>query len=82
MEITATIIAMRHILGFKVLAEGVETQEQLDFLRHKGAIAIRAMSPASRYRRQILPKAPSLQAKLSTHLYSQLIALKFIKDGF
>ncbi|MDI1230316.1 MAG: EAL domain-containing protein [Methylobacter sp.] len=39
MEITATIIAMGHILGFKVLAEGVETQEQLDFLRNKGCDA-------------------------------------------
>jgi diguanylate cyclase (GGDEF)-like protein/PAS domain S-box-containing protein len=36
MEIASTIIAMGHILGFKVLAEGVETPEQLDFLREKG----------------------------------------------
>jgi len=36
MEITATIIAMGHTLGFKVLAEGVETPEQLAFLREKG----------------------------------------------
>ncbi|MGZ5077475.1 MAG: EAL domain-containing protein, partial [Methylobacter sp.] len=35
MEIAATIIAMGHILGFKVLAEGVETQEQLAFLQQK-----------------------------------------------
>ncbi len=35
MEIAATIIAMGHILGFKVLAEGVETLEQLAFLREK-----------------------------------------------
>ncbi|WP_333878534.1 EAL domain-containing protein [Methylobacter sp.] len=35
MEIAATIIAMGHILGFKVLAEGVETPEQLAFLRKK-----------------------------------------------
>ncbi|PPK77062.1 PAS domain S-box-containing protein/diguanylate cyclase (GGDEF)-like protein/hemerythrin-like metal-binding protein [Methylobacter tundripaludum] len=35
MEIAATIIAMGHILGFKVLAEGVETPEQLAFLREK-----------------------------------------------
>jgi len=32
-EIAATIVAMGRILGFKVLAEGVETQEQLDLLR-------------------------------------------------
>ncbi|MBI5890299.1 MAG: PAS domain S-box protein [Nitrosomonadales bacterium] len=36
MEIAATIIAMGHSLGFKVLAEGVETKEQLDFLQSKG----------------------------------------------
>lgn len=36
MEIAATIIAMGHILGFKALAEGVETPEQLAFLQEKG----------------------------------------------
>jgi diguanylate cyclase (GGDEF)-like protein len=36
MEITETIIAIGHTLGFKVLAEGVETPEQLAFLRDKG----------------------------------------------
>jgi len=36
MEIAATIIAMGRILGFKVLAEGVERVEQLDFLQEKG----------------------------------------------
>lgn len=36
MEIAATIIAMGHMLGFKVLAEGVETVEQLAFLQDKG----------------------------------------------
>ena len=36
MEITATIIAMAHNLGFKVSAEGVETPEQLAFLQAKG----------------------------------------------
>ena len=32
-EIAATIVAMGHTLGFKVLAEGVESKEQLDLLR-------------------------------------------------
>ena len=35
-QIAATIIAMGHTLGFKVLAEGVETPEQLAFLLAKG----------------------------------------------
>lgn len=36
MEIVSTIVAMGHILGFKVLAEGVETPEQLAFLKEQG----------------------------------------------
>jgi diguanylate cyclase (GGDEF)-like protein/PAS domain S-box-containing protein len=33
MAITSAVIAMAHKLGMKVVAEGIETQEQLDFLR-------------------------------------------------
>jgi diguanylate cyclase (GGDEF)-like protein/PAS domain S-box-containing protein len=36
MEIANTVIAIGHTLGFKVLAEGVETEEQLAFLRAQG----------------------------------------------
>jgi len=35
-EIAATIIAMGHTLRLKVLAEGVETKEQLEFLKDCG----------------------------------------------
>lgn len=35
-EIASAIIAMAHALGIKVLAEGVETQEQFQFLAHQG----------------------------------------------
>lgn len=34
--ITRTVIEMAHILGLRALAEGVETQDQLDFLREHG----------------------------------------------
>jgi EAL domain-containing protein (putative c-di-GMP-specific phosphodiesterase class I) len=36
MAITSAIISMGQTLGFKVLAEGVETSEQLAFLSQKG----------------------------------------------
>ncbi|RYF78978.1 MAG: bifunctional diguanylate cyclase/phosphodiesterase [Comamonadaceae bacterium] len=39
MAISAAIIAMGHSLGMSVLAEGVETEEQLAFLRERGCDA-------------------------------------------
>ena len=35
-QIVATIIVMAHTLHLKVLAEGVETEEQLNFLKAQG----------------------------------------------
>jgi EAL domain-containing protein (putative c-di-GMP-specific phosphodiesterase class I) len=35
-QITKTIISIAKTLGLKVLAEGVETKEQLDFLKNEG----------------------------------------------
>lgn len=35
-QIASSIIALGHIMGFEVLAEGVETKEQLKFLASKG----------------------------------------------
>lgn len=37
--IVKTIIAMGRTMGFHVTAEGVETEEQLDFLVHSGCDA-------------------------------------------
>ena len=47
-EITAAIIAMAHKLRLKVLAEGVETTAQIDFLRQQGCDFYQGyfMSPA------------------------------------
>lgn len=36
MEITAAVIAMAHKLRYKVVAEGIETREQYEFLRETG----------------------------------------------
>ena len=47
-ELTATIVAMAHNLGLEVLAEGVETEAQLAFLRELGCDSFQGflISPA------------------------------------
>jgi len=54
MKIAATMIAMEHILGFNVLAAGVETTAKLEFLRKKTAIGIKVISKARPCRRKRL----------------------------
>ncbi len=39
MEIAITIINLAHTFGFRVLAEGVEKEEQLEFLKNQGCDA-------------------------------------------
>jgi len=70
MEIAATIIAMGHTLGFKVLAEGVETAEQLAFLQAKGCDMYQGYLasppvPAEAFERLLREKASQGKAALS-----------------
>ncbi len=65
MEIAATIIAMARNLKLRVIAEGVETQAQLDFLARQGCHACQGFflgrpMPAKVLQRTVLPfAAPS-----------------------
>jgi diguanylate cyclase (GGDEF)-like protein len=56
--ITASLIAMAHHLGFKVLAEGVETVPQLTFLRQQGCDKYQGVHsqalPANQFARLLL----------------------------
>lgn len=61
--ICATIVAMAHNLGLKVIAEGVETQAQLDYLREQGCDEIQGFLiskplPVAEFEKQFLEKSP------------------------
>jgi diguanylate cyclase (GGDEF)-like protein len=67
MEIANTVIAIGHTLGFKVLAEGVETEEQLAFLRSQGCDLYQGYLkspplPAEEFE-NLLRREPSMTAK-------------------
>jgi peptide-methionine (S)-S-oxide reductase len=56
MEITSAVIAMAHNLKLKVVAEGIETAEQLAFLRRTAATSARATCSTGRSPARADPK--------------------------
>ncbi|WP_310499969.1 EAL domain-containing protein [Paenibacillus qinlingensis] len=67
-DIVATIIAMAHNLGIDVIAEGVETKEQLDFLRSQNCHEVQGFYyhrplPAEQIE-QLLMKTMEIDTKL------------------
>lgn len=69
--ICAAIIAMAHRLGLAVVAEGIETKAQLEFLRSQGCeqgqgFLLGKPMPAKSFEQAILSK-PSLTAKRARH---------------
>jgi len=48
-EITEAVNELGHALGFKVLAEGVENQMQLDFLQNIGCNTTKVILKVSHY---------------------------------
>ncbi|KRE97698.1 diguanylate cyclase [Paenibacillus sp. Soil766] len=67
-DIVATIIAMAHNLGIDVIAEGVETKEQLDFLRSQNCHEVQGFYyhrplPAEQIE-QLLMKTMKIDTKL------------------
>jgi EAL domain-containing protein (putative c-di-GMP-specific phosphodiesterase class I) len=65
--ITQAVIAMAHSLGLQVVAEGVETQPQLDFLRRQGCdeaqgYFIGRPMPAAQLQERMAPSAEAVEA--------------------
>lgn len=76
--IVRTIIAMSHNLGLSVIAEGVETEPQLDFLREQASDEIQGFLlsiplPAAQFTRMLLSHQTPFQSEFPRlHLVSNL----------
>ena len=67
--IVTTVIAMARNLNLRVIAEGVETQEQLEFLKHRGCDEFQGFLTSRPVDRaafeKLLPKADTRQARIT-----------------
>ncbi|MEG0445512.1 MAG: EAL domain-containing protein [Comamonas sp.] len=70
MSISSSVIALGHAMGLKVLAEGVETREQLQFLQQKGCDYMQGYLCS-----RPLPAADFMQLLEKTHAGQPLVEL-------